>query len=68
MLNDVRFAVRSFLKNPEFALACIVTLGQADGATGGVDRFPRGPEKRMRRGAGGELPASVASGFSRKDA
>jgi putative ABC transport system permease protein len=32
MLNDVRFAVRSFLKNPEFALACIVTLGLGIGA------------------------------------
>ena len=32
MLNDVRFAVRSFFKNPEFALACIVTLGLGIGA------------------------------------
>jgi putative ABC transport system permease protein len=32
MLNDLRFAVRSFLKNPEFALACIVTLGLGIGA------------------------------------
>ena len=32
MLNDVRFAIRSFLKNPEFALACIVTLGLGIGA------------------------------------
>ena len=32
MLNDVRFAVRSFLKNPGFTLACIVTLGLGIGA------------------------------------
>ena len=32
MLNDLRFALRSFLKNPEFALACIFTLGLGIGA------------------------------------
>ena len=32
MLNDLRYALRSFLKNPEFALACIVTLGLGIGA------------------------------------
>jgi putative ABC transport system permease protein len=32
MANDLRFAVRSFCKNPGFALACVVTLGLGIGA------------------------------------
>jgi putative ABC transport system permease protein len=32
MLNDLRFAIRSFASNPGFTLACIITLGLGIGA------------------------------------
>ena len=32
MLNDLRFAIRSFARNPGFTLACIATLGLGIGA------------------------------------